>query len=363
MMIKKTLFFFSLFFLLFSLPSLSFGDHTTIKAPPGTHLIFPKPFKFPSVLEARGPLGGIFRKNISSLQELATTEIKTGIIKDKNSNPETVSVLPELCPRVTLNFTSSPEATYHGEQDSLNHIPFFQLMDPDARQRHTLPGLALSRSAVQSYTGMDGHHVLLLKKVAIDYDDEDSGIIDYEGPNPLTGKQEIVHEGEGGFYANFHYAVVPYDSQIPKMDRETLLHLSEGKLSEIDRDDLRPKLRTHSFIPGPFLSKKNPLYSMCEWGDTAHQAPHQELTYSDIALWDWDYWVKNEGHVLLIVWEGDEEEWLIKDQLIDPFYLTDDLVGVFDIWMDNTLQPLTLVNKKGDFKITVQTGDLTFPIR
>jgi len=65
----------------------------------------------------------------------------------------------------------------------------------------------------------------------------------------------------------------------------------------------------------------------------------------------------------LIVWEGDEEEWLIKDQLIDPFYLTDDLVGVFDIWMDNTLQPLTLVNKKGDFKITVQTGDLTFPIR
>lgn len=264
-----------------------------------------------------------------------------------------MSPLPKICPRVTLNFTSPPEATYHGEKDSINHFPFFQLMDPDARQGQSL----------QSYTGMDGHHVLLLKKVSIDYDYEDSGIIDYDGPNPLTGKQEIVHEGEGGFYANFHYAVVPYDPQIPKMERQTLLHLVQGKLKEIDQENLRPQIRTHSFIPGPFLSKSTSVYDMCEWGDTAHQAPHQKMAYSDIALWDWDYTVKNADHVLLIIWEGDEEDWLISEKLIDPFYLTDDLIGIFDIRQDKTIKPLTLTNKTGDFKITVQTGDLTFPIR
>lgn len=301
---------------------------------------------FPRMVEIKGPLGGIVRQKVSSPLALESLKTTVGIIRDKNSNPKTLNVLPQLCPRVT----PSPLAIYHGERDSINHTPSFQLFDPDARQGRNR----------KTYTEMDGRNVLLLKEVEITNDYEDSRIIDYIGPNPLTGKKEIVHEGESGFYANLHYAIIPYDPKILDMNPQTLLHLAEGKLKEIDHDEWTPELRTHSFIPGPFLSKVSPAYEMCEWGDTAYQAPLQKLFYEEIALWDWDYSVKSADHVLMIVWEGDEEDWLIQQQLIDPFYLTDDFIGIFDIQRSNTLTPLSLSNAKGDFKMTVQTGDLTF---
>ncbi|MBI2338980.1 MAG: hypothetical protein HYU99_01235 [Deltaproteobacteria bacterium] len=275
--------------------------------------------------------------------------MKTGIIKNKEANPRKLDIQPALCPRIKR--INEQEFIYDGAKDRLNHIPVFQLLDPDAGKGNQY----------KAYAEMDGKNVLLLKEVRISYDYEDTAIIDYEGPHPITGKPHVVHEGNGGFYANIHYAVVPYEKAIPEMNRQTLLHLATGKLKEIGKEDLRPALRTHSLIPGPFLSKSKRIYDMCEWGDTAYQYPEQILEYDQMALWDWDYSVKNADHILLIVWEGDEEDWLIQQKLIDPFYLTDDLIGIFEIKKKETKEPLTLKNERNDFEITVQTGDLKAP--
>ncbi|EKD41542.1 MAG: hypothetical protein ACD_73C00670G0001, partial [uncultured bacterium] len=61
----------------------------------------------------------------------------------------------------------------------------------------------------KAYAEMDGKNVLLLKKIRITNDYEDSSILDYSGPNPLTGEPQNIYEGEGGFYANIHYAIIP----------------------------------------------------------------------------------------------------------------------------------------------------------
>lgn len=79
--------------------------------------------------------------------------------------------------------------------------------------------------------------------------------------------------------------------------------------------------------------------------------------WTQIALWDWNYEVKKTDPLIMIVWEGDEEDWLIHNQLIDPFYLTDDLIGVFEIKKEETLNPLTFKNQKGDFEMTLETGN------
>jgi hypothetical protein len=208
---------------------------------------------------------------------------------------------------------------------------------------------------------MDGRNVLLLQKIHITYDYEDSNIIDYERLNPKTGKLETLYEGMGGFYANFHFAALPYDPRVAELPRQTLLHLAKGKLREIGREELRPALRTHGFLPGPFLSKREWNYPVCEWGDTEYQAPEQSLEYRDIALWDWDYSVPEAGHILLIVWESDEPDALIREGKIPPTYLTDDVVGVFEVRREATLTALTLKNPRDDFEITVQTGNLQLP--
>lgn len=332
--------------------NLRTGNHT---------LYFPKNFKFPFTLKAYGPLGGVVVKEISSPRELANLKFETGIISLKKANPKSIPNLPRLCPRLTLveeiaiasnePSTTKYEFVYDGAQDRLNHIPISQLLDPDAGKK----------SQYKTFSEMDGNNVLLLQKVEVKYDYEDTAIIDYEGPHPITGKEQIINEGEGGFYANIHYAILPYDKKILEMDRQTLLHLVQGKLKEIDKEGLRPEIRTHSFIPGPFLSKTNQIYDMCEWGDTAYQAPHQILHYKEMALWDWDYSIKNADHVLLIVWEGDEEDWLYESKLIHPFHLTDDLIGLFEIKKKDTEKPLTLTNEKGDFTMVVQTGNLKIP--
>lgn len=315
-------------------------------------LNFPEDLIFPLKLKITGPFGGIIIKTISSPDELENIKIKTGIVESKSSNPKNISFLPKLCPRLKMD-ESPGQFYYDAESDRINRIPFMQMMDIDAG----------AEGQYKTYEEMDGKNVLLLLSARVTYDYEDSNIVDYEGPNPLTGERHVIHEGEGGFYANIHYAVVPYRRDILKMDRQTLLHLAQGKLRELDREDSRSILRTHSLIPGPFLSKANYLYHLCEWGDTAFQAPEQSLEYKNMAIWDWDYSVKNADHVLMIVWEGDEEDWLIQKKLIDPFYLTDDLIGVFKIKKRKTIEPLTLKNEKGDFEITVQTGNLSVPAK
>lgn len=298
-----------------------------------------------NTIKATGPLGGIVEKQIS----FKPIFIREGIIKDKNPNPLLLDVLPSLCPRVTLD--EKNQALYHGHDDRLNNIPTMQLFDPDSKETGQL----------NIYKNTDGKNALLLKKIKLTFDYEDNSIIDFQGINPFTGKDQVLYEGNGGFYSNIHYAVIPYDKKILSLDKQTLLHLVQGKLHEIGRDDLRPALRTHSFIPGPFLSKNTPAYTMCEWGDTSHQAPVQYLNYEDILLWDWDYPVSSTHHILLIVWESDEEEGVIKKHLIEKTYMIDDLIGIFDIKKENTKTPLTLTSKNKDFTITVITGNLAIP--
>jgi len=141
------------------------------------------------------------------------------------------------------------------------------------------------------------------------------------------------------------------------LDRQEMLNLAQGKLKNINRRDLTPKMRTHAFLPGPYQSG-NKIYQMCEWGDTAFQAKEQEMRYKNLTMWDWDLLSSKSGDVdkvIIIVWEGDEEDWLIADGLLDPYYLTDDLVGVFVVDRKKTLKPLVLKNKAGDFEMEVVT--------
>lgn len=272
-----------------------------------------------------------------------------GIVQNKAANPIHLDILPKLCPRLTIE---SQQGAYHAAYDAaadiLNHRPTLQLADHDARFSTT------QREILKNF---DDKNILTITRVKIRYDYEDTAIVDYDVPDPMTGKpSRVIHEGEGGFYANFHYAIVPYEERYLHLGRQELLNLAEGKLYFIDREDLTPKLRVHSFIPGPYLSKTLG-YDVCEWGDTEYQAPVQELTYKDFAIWDWDMQVDGRpaDKLILIVWEGDEEDWMIAKELIDPFYLTDDVVGTFVFNRGQTEKPLVLRNDKKDFEVEVVT--------
>lgn len=314
-------------------------ESPTLKIPEGD---------FPLNVRALGPLGGIVERTVSSREELASLKIPSGIIGDKDPNPHTLAILPQPCPRLQRK---EGKSVYLGEADRLNHLPMVQLADPDAWEG----------AQHRSFSEMDGKNILALHRVKISYDYEDSALIDYEGPSPRTGKITQVHEGQSGFYANIHYAVLPFKSEYLQWDSQALLHLAQGRLKEIGKNAWRPEIRTHSFLPGPFLSRSGNLYELCEWGDTAFQAPVQELGYEDIALWDFDYSVKGADHLLLIVFESDEEEEFIRNKLIPPHHMMDDLIGVFEIRKNELSKGLTLKNPRGDFEITVQLGDLPHP--
>lgn len=283
----------------------------------------------------------------STLQDL---EFQTAISIRQAANPVTMDVLPKLCPRIDLKKHDLQfKAIYRGDEDFLNHKPSLHLAEKDVRYAPEQSKLLES---------FDGKNSLRLVRIRIKYDYEDSGIIDYSGPHPITGELgHVIHEGEGGFYANFHYAIVPFEPRYLNLSRQELLNLAQGKLKDIDRVDLLPKRRVHSLLPGPYLSK-NLGYAMCEWGDTAYQAKTQEVSYRDITLWDWDIAVdgKPVTKLLVIVWEGDEEEWMVNSKLIDPFYLTDDIVGTFIVERKASQKPLVLRNNAKNFEIEVITG-------
>lgn len=328
---------------------LTLPNGATVKKHPTREewiLYVPPQTTFPFVIKARGPMGGFVERVINSPADLDPLLIEAAVIKDKNPNPEALSTLPLLCPQ--LKVLPSGQYEYDARFDRLNHQPIFQLLDPDANQGEQY----------KSFSEMDGKNVLKIQKITVRNDYEDNRILDYSGPHPVTGAPHEVYEGNGGFYANIHYAVVPYSRAILKMERQLLLHLAQGKLSELNAESSRPALRTHSFLPGPFISRTGSLYDLCEWGDTAYQAPEQTILYRDLAVWDWDYSVRRANRVLLIIWEGDEEDWMIHEKMIDPFYLTDDLIGIFEIRRDQTLIPLLLKSRSGDFEVTVVTGDL-----
>lgn len=353
-----------------STPLLSIG----LSLPPGTlleaeklqvsgdpqigkwNLTLPNPNSFPLQVKAIGPFGEQVVDSITSLAKFQNYHLPFGIESQAASNPEKLTVLPQLCPRLTPRVQGNPavstqtfktEFTYHGEQDPLNHRPTFQLLDPDATQGKQ--ALTLKK--------MDGRNVLLVKNIRVTYDYEDSNHIEYESTDPKTGEKKIYYEDERGFYSNFQYAVVPFSEQLASANTQTLLHLGQGTLDKIGRENLKPELRTHSFLPGPYLSKREYFYELCEWGDTARHAKEQRLNYQNLALWDWDYPLRDNHKVLLIVWESDEEELDPNFAHFPKNYLIDDLIGVFPIERSASLKPLTLRNPSGDFEITVQTGD------
>lgn len=308
-----------------------------------------------SKVQARGPFGVNLVEEVSAGRKEKAIRFGSGVISDRDPNPPALAVLPELCPRLRVaeaegDATSAAgfRFVYRGAEDALNRRPVFQMQDPDA----------MEGAQAKTLSAMDGRNVLLLKKVRVTYDYEDSRIVDYESHDPKTGRRETLHEGMGGFYANFHYAIVPYAPEIPELPRQVLLSLAQGRLRAIGREALRPELRVHAFLPGPFLSKRQWNYPLCEWGDTEFQAPDQSLDYEELALWDWDYPVKNRDHILLIVWEEDEEGDWIRQGRIPPNHLMDDLVGVFEIRREDTLRAQTLRSPRGDFEITVETGQL-----
>lgn len=308
---------------------------------------------FPFNITAYGPLGGRTLRTVRTPSDLHGMTIQEGRTMIENSNPAFLEVLPRLCPNVVpqtslfhLGESLPKEWIYQGEKDPLNNVPGLQLFDPDK----------LTGQQYRTFTAMNGKNVLSLKQVRISYDYEDENIIDYTGPDPVTKNPVVINEGDGGFYANFHYAIFPHDGDLKKIDPQTLLNVAQGRAADIGRMDLKPSIRVHSLIPGPFMSGDYYMYEMCEWGDTAFQASIQSLDYQNIALWDWDYDTAEE--LWIVVWEGDEEDWLIQKKRLDPLYVTDDLVAVFQVKREDTLAPLTLVNRRKNFQMTVQTGSI-----
>lgn len=308
----------------------------------------PKRDVFPIQIIAQDPIGLKKTYLFGSFDSLKDFEIKSSVIQNKNPRPKRILFFPKLCSRLQWSQDKKSPVIYDASLDALNHVPSAQILDPDITKGQQY----------KTFSEMDGKNVLLLKEVVVKNDYEDDRILDYEGPHPLTGKKQKIYEGQGGFYANFHYAIVPFDKRYSKLNRQDLLHLAQGKLDEINRDDLRPALRVHSFIPGPYFSGMESAYELCEWGDTSYQVPEQKLHYNQMALWDWDFSVPGSDHILIIVWEGDEEDWLIRDQLIHPFVLTDDIVALFELRRKQTEKEIRLVNKKRDFEMRLINGDI-----
>lgn len=315
---------------------------------------FNKNTVFPFELTITDLFGAHIHKLVLDPRQLENWQVPQGLIKTKYANPATLDKIPELCPRARLLYNDKDEKkslVYDVTNDVLNQSPVLQAFDPD---------FADTPSQKRLLKNFDTKNLLTLTHARISYDHEDSTILDYRGPNPLNafvGRPQLIYEGEGGFYANIHFAVVPYDARYLKLARQEILNLAQGKLATIDRLDLKPELRTHSFLPGPYLSK-NDVYAMCEWGDTHFQASVQEMTYNNLKIWDWD--LKDErgkkiDKVLVIIWEGDEEDWLIADGLLDPYYLTDDLIGIFTVKRVDTKRAITFKNKAGNFEMTLET--------
>lgn len=311
-------------------------------------LTFTDDSRWPLKVQAAGPMGGIATQEISDSNQTKTLTFKNGVISETDSDPQNIAFIPTLCPRLRIvEEDVRLKFIYDAKTDRLNHIPVLQLMKPDAE-----------KNLYETYLRMDGKNVLQVHGIKLSYDYEDASIIEYVGPDAVTGEIRTLKEGYGGFYANINYAVIPYSPQIAALDTQTLLHLAQGSLEKVHKEALKPELRTHAFFPGPFRSSKNYHYELCEWGDTRYQAAVQELEYENMALWDWDYPVQKPDRVLLIVWEGDEEYLYPHYQSLPPHHLIDDMIGVFDIKRADTLQPLTLKNERHDFEITVQTGNM-----
>lgn len=291
-------------------------------------------------LVLKGPYGGYVRKVVPLKKEKNYFTMRTGVPIIRASNPQYIQVLPALCPRIK---EKDDALLYMTDQDLLNYTPTLHLLDPDAAQ------FSETQETIRQF---DCRNVLLVDKVGIAFDYEDPSLVKASPPGLAP-----LHEEQSGFYANFNIAVMPYEDAVAKRSPRDILRFAEGRASELDWL-IPPRLawRTRSFLPGPFLSHDDLLYSMCEWGDTAYQAPRQELNYRDFAVWDWDYPVGQT--LLLVIWEGDEEEGLMSRGLLPKYAIMDDLVAVFTVTREEAAGGKLFVNPRGDFWIRFKEGEL-----
>jgi hypothetical protein len=297
---------------------------------------------FPKTFRVFDFFGAHIDFSVADPYQLHRMVIKAGRVETPYANPVYIDKIPKLCSRTQMK---DGQLVYDAGHDILNRKPSIHLFDPDYQ------GSAEQKSILKIF---DDKNILMITDVKINYDYEDNSILDYEGPHPITGKPHMVYEGQGGFYANFHYAVMPFRAPYLRLSRQEMLALVQGRLADIGRVDLMPAMRTHSFIPGPYASQDK-VYELCEWGDTSFQAKQQQLRYQGLKIWDWD--LIKEDKVIVVVWEGDEEAWMIEASLLDPFYMTDDIVGVFVVDRKKSKQPLILKNKSGNFTMTVLSKD------
>lgn len=354
------------------IPLPSYGFHFFVTTPPkvvvessqadvtsdlasGTHRIrVPATLKgTPITLEFKGPYGGIAKQTIIPQKDGEFFSVGTGIINEAFSNPEYLSLLPALCPRVSDH---GGKLVYAGNKDLFNHTPVMQLLDPDATP------ISQNVSDMQgTITEFDCHDVLLIDEVSMTFDYEDP-----QNVKAILPDGSLIREDHAGFYSNFHMAAFPYSADLTTLPPQTLLRIAEGRLSEskelrnaFSKDTIdRLKWRTHSFLPGPFLSRSDFFYSMCEWGDTARQAPKQTLHYDNLPIWDWDY--NDEGQaIFLVIWEGDEEDGLITQGALSKSAIMDDLVEIFVVHAQDVDRGKTYTNAAHTVSIRLKTGNMS----
>lgn len=309
------------------------------KVAKGIELYFSDSIQFPLQLSLFDSFGAPIELVLQDPSGFDLNQFEPRIIKRSSPNGK-VNEPPLYCSRL---IHKQNKWIYDAKKDPLNHYPRVQFSDSDF---NSIP------NQNKLLTKFDDKNTLTVSHVKVKYDYEDNSILDYKGKHPVTKKEgHLVYEGNGGYYANFHYAILPYHSKYLNLPRQKLLQLVQGKLPK--NSNLLPKLKTHSFLPGPYKSK-NGIYELCEWGDSSFAEFPQELTYNDLLIWDWD--LHKSDKLFVVVWEGDEEDWMIADGLLDPYYLTDDVVGTFVVTRKETLKGKTYTNKNKDFEITLKTS-------
>jgi hypothetical protein len=332
----------------------------------------------PFPIEVEGPFGGKIRGELKlgeSKKQLLQIQEKRIDLPSSSPDPGLMDHLPALCPRLASRTLTASRTSME--------------------RKNILPGEAVYDGRLDPLMRLlqDKPNSLFLNRAELRFDFEDPSIL--VGVNSQTG--EWAFEQNGGFYSNIHYVAFPYSSrleeiyhkmepnlialrtlertlrentfspsELPEIQRklkyhfyalhgrgkemgpyQILMHLIFNTLPSIDKGDLTASLGTplfHGFLPGPFLGSTHWNYSLCEWGDTSHQAPDQKMEYVHFPLFSWSGDSDDEKAILILL-EGDDQlnkhpariEWE-KKGILRPFDYTDDLIGFFVVNRRETLE-------------------------
>lgn len=179
----------------------------------GIQLYFKKNIIFPLKLNFTDSFGARVEVLLQDPSDIDSHILNPKIIKRKSANGIVYSP-PKYCSRLRYD---NQNWHYETHLDSLNHKPRIQFSDADFLK------IKFQKKIFKKF---DKKNVLAVQKIKVSYDYEDTSILDYKGKHPISKtKGHLVYEGEGGFYANFHYAVIPYDKRVLNLSRQTLLKL------------------------------------------------------------------------------------------------------------------------------------------